>query len=81
MLDLVQILNVDGAAFAIFQRHETFLNPNEAFFPSKPTRRQRPIQPLAAPASVASVGAALCLKIHFFFEACYIEAAQNFIEA
>ena len=39
-------------------------------------------QPLAAPASVASVGAALCLKIHFFpgkFLGCYIEAAQNFI--
>ena len=26
-------------------------------------------RPLAAPASVASVGAALCLKIHFFFRA------------
>jgi hypothetical protein len=26
------------------------------------------------------VGAALCLKIHFFFEGCYIEAAQNFFE-
>ena len=25
-------------------------------------------RPLAAPASVASVGAALCLKIHFFFQ-------------
>ena len=43
--------------------------------PSKPTLR-----PLAAPASVASVGAAICLKIHFFFEGCYIEAAQNFYE-
>ena len=30
--------------------------------------------------ALASVGAALCLKIHFFFEGCYIEAAQNFIE-
>ena len=40
--------------------------------PSKPT-----------PASVASVGAALCLKIHFFsgkFLDCFIEAAQNFIK-
>ena len=38
-------------------------------------------RPLAAPASVASVGEALCLKIHFFsckFLGCYIEAAQNF---
>ena len=42
---------------------------------------QQAHRPLAAPASIASVGAALCLKIHFFsckFLGCYIEAAQNF---
>ena len=44
-------------------------NSHHNLFPSKPT-----------PASVASVGAALCLKIHFFFEGCYMEAAQNFFE-
>ena len=49
------------------------------FIPASP-RAANGRRPLAAPASVASVGAALCLKIHFFFEGCYIEAAQNFIE-
>ena len=36
------------------------------FIPASP-RAANGRRPLAAPASVASVGAALCLKIHFFF--------------
>ena len=35
-------------------------------FPASP-RAANGRRPLAAPVSVASVGAALCLKIHFFF--------------
>ena len=41
-----------------------------------------PPRPLVTPASVASVVAVLCLKIHFFsgkFLGYYLEAAQNFI--
>jgi uncharacterized protein YozE (UPF0346 family) len=33
---------------------------------------------MAAPASEVSMGAALCLKILVFFQASYIESAQNF---
>ena len=48
-----------------------------SFIPASPRLR-----PLAAPASVESVGEALCLKIHFFLRDAILRlVAQKFIEA